>query len=79
MNGATIEARLRRLEDIEEIKKLKALCCLLVDREDRDGFAGLFLEDGEFIGAFQTLRGRDALRMVRFWPFMVHYVSNPII
>lgn len=79
MTDASIEARLKRLEDIEEIKKLKALCCLLVDREDRDGFAGLFLEDGEFIGAFQRLRGREALRQVRFWPFMVHYVSNPII
>ena len=79
MDEATIETRVRRLEDIEAIRKLKALCCLHVDREDSEAFADLFVEDGAFIGAFQELRGREAIREIRFWPFMVHYVSNPII
>jgi ketosteroid isomerase-like protein len=79
MDEATIETRVRRLEDIEAIRKLKARCCLHVDREDSEAFADLFVEDGTFIGAFQELRGREAIREIRFWPFMVHYVSNPLI
>jgi hypothetical protein len=67
------------LEDVEAIKKLKALCCLHVDLYDAESFADLFVEDGIFMGAFQRLEGRDALRGVQFWPFMVHYVMNPII
>lgn len=69
----------QRLEDIEAIKQLKARCSLLVDRGDRAGFAELFTEDGEFIGAVQRLSGRDAIGAAMFWPFMVHYVANPII
>ncbi len=74
-----IERRLQRLEDIEAIKQLKARCSLLVDRDDAEGFAGLFTDDGVFAGAFQSLEGHTALRAVTFWPFMVHYTGNPII
>ena len=77
MDEATIETRVRRLEDIEAIRKLKALCCLHVDREDSEAFADLFVEDGAFIGAFQELRGREAIREIRFWPFMVLMSAIP--
>jgi len=75
----SIADRLTHLEDVERIRALKARCCLLVDKMDRDGFAALFTEDGVFEGAFQRLEGLEALRRVEFWPFMVHFVSNPII
>jgi len=79
MDNTDVARRIGILEDIEAIKRLKALCSLYVDRGNRDGFAELFVEDGEFIGAVQTLRGRRELRAVKFWPFMVHYISNPLI
>ena len=79
MDAGDLARRIQRLEDIEAIKQLKARCSLHVDRGERDAFADLFVGDGEFVGAFQTLVGRAAIRAARFWPFMVHYVSNPII
>lgn len=77
--AGSLADRLVRLEDIERIRALKARCCLAVDRMDREGFAALFTEDGVFEGAFQSLKGRAALRQVEFWPFMVHFVANPIV
>ena len=79
MDLSEIERRVGRLEDIEAIKQLKARCSALVDRDDAQGFADLFTDDGVFAGAFQSLEGREALEGVTFWPFMVHYVGNPII
>lgn len=79
MDLSEIERRVSRLEDIEAIKQLKARCSALVDRDDAEGFADLFTDDGVFAGAFQSLEGREALLGVKFWPFMVHYVGNPII
>lgn len=54
-------ARLRRLEDVHEIGQLRAKYCQYVDDARWTDLAGLFTEDGVFIG-LGTARGRVELR-----------------
>jgi hypothetical protein len=76
----SIESRVETLEAIAAIHKLKALAWYHADRYDADAFAALFADDGVFEGAFQAHRGRRTIAAnIKFWPFMIHYVMNPII
>jgi hypothetical protein len=83
---ASIEQRLRRLEDEAAIKVLKARYCEFCDNDyDPDGIASLFIEtgvwDGGFMGRFE---GREAIRThfqgtSTVMGFAIHHVTNPII
>ena len=75
-----LEKRIQVLEDIEEIKRLKAKCSLYSDLKEGGKVAELFTEDGSFGSEIMgLLQGHEALRNIKFWPFMVHYALNPII
>ena len=75
-----LEKRIQVLEDIEEIKQLKFKCNLYADLKDGDSFAKLFAKDGSFGSKIMgEMKGYDALSSAKFWPFQVHYSTNPII
>jgi SnoaL-like domain len=72
--------RIDALEAVQEIKQLKALGMYHADRQDAESFAGLFSEDGVFVGVYQEHRGREAIaKGLQFLPFAIHYAMNPII
>ena len=78
--AASLEERIQRLEDIEAIKYLKAEAEIYADRMDEEAFCSLLTEDCALIGVKQQHYGRDAIKNnVKFWPFAVHYASNPKI
>ena len=63
---ASIEQRLRRLEDEAAIKVLKARYCEFCDNDyDPDGIASLFIEtgvwDGGFMGRFEGARRSERI------------------
>lgn len=58
---ATVEARLRRLEDLEEIRRLFMEYRRRLDEKDFPGYAGLFAEDGELIAGDYRARGHDEI------------------
>jgi len=75
-----LEARIERLEAIADIERLKALGMYHADRKDAEGFAQLFCEDGVFHGVYQKHVGRKAIAAgLKFFPFAIHYATNPII
>lgn len=75
-----LKAQIQALESSEQIRQLKALAMYHADRQDAEAFAGLFCEDGVFIGVTQEHRGRQAIaKNLNFLPFAVHYIMNPII
>lgn len=89
---STIEERLRVLEDREEIVKLKYRYVNLNDggwagptHAHPDAVAELFVEEGVWDGRPYTgyARGREEIRQLfrQFgaMPFIVHYVTNPLI
>jgi len=45
----------------------------------RDGMRLVLEGAGDITVVGTAADGREAIREIRFWPFMVHYVSNPII
>jgi uncharacterized protein (TIGR02246 family) len=49
---ATIEGRLRRLEDMEEIRCLLTAYGRLLDERDLAGYAALFASDGKWTGPY---------------------------
>jgi uncharacterized protein (TIGR02246 family) len=53
-----LEARVRRLEDREAIHELFMRYRQCLDEKDFSGYAALFSEDGEFVAAGGTARGR---------------------
>jgi len=78
--SSDLEARIERLEAIAEIERLKALGMYHADRKDAEGFARLFCEDGVFHGVYQKHVGRKAIADgLKFFPFAIHYATNPII
>ena len=57
--SASLEARLKRLEDIEEIRRVIMDYGRLLDAKDFKGYANLFAENGgEWDGGFGRLKGR---------------------
>lgn len=88
----TLEQRVRILEDRDEIAKLKARYVNLNDggwhgptHRDPQAVADMFVEDGVWDGRPSTplAEGRAAIRTIfenfGVIPFVVHYVTNPII
>lgn len=60
---ASMEARLRRLEDLAEINQLFIDYGYFLDAGDIDGYASLFAEDGEvMLGPLGKAQGRDQIR-----------------
>ena len=54
-----VEARVRRLEDREEIRLLLLDYGRHLDNRDFEAYASLFAADGEWVGGFGSVRGRD--------------------
>jgi ketosteroid isomerase-like protein len=86
MSDASLEARIRRLEDIEALKQLKARYAGYCDENyDADRLAPLFTEDAIWDGgSMGRYEGREAIRAFfasadRAVPFAIHHVTNPII
>jgi ketosteroid isomerase-like protein len=88
----TIEERLRALEDREEIIKLKARYVNYNDggwngptHDHPDEVADMFVEDGIWDGTPTVgyAKGREQIRQLfrnfAVMPFIVHYVTNPLI
>jgi uncharacterized protein (TIGR02246 family) len=59
---ATLEERLRRLEDIEEIRRLLEEYARCLDAGDHAAYADLFTEDGELHAQLGEAKGRAAIR-----------------
>jgi uncharacterized protein (TIGR02246 family) len=59
---ADLEARLRRLEDREAIQALFMRYRECLDEKDFGGYAGLFAEEGEFVAAVGTAKGRAGIQ-----------------
>jgi uncharacterized protein (TIGR02246 family) len=57
-----LEARLRRVEDREAIQLLFMRYRQCLDEKDFSGYAGLFAEDGEFVAAGGTAKGRQGIQ-----------------
>jgi hypothetical protein len=75
-----LQARIERLEAIHSIQQLKARALYYADQRNAQAFADLFTEEGVFMGAFQTHKGREMIQKnIKFWSFSVHYVMNPIV
>lgn len=55
---AELEARIQRMEDREAIHGLFMRYRQCLDEKDFSGYAALFAEDGEFVAAGGTARGR---------------------
>jgi hypothetical protein len=85
-SDATLEERVRRLEDAEAVSQLKAGYCHWSDRgyaaagDDPSAVAALFADDG----AWGDTEGRDAIRSLfegfqRRLPFALHLALTPTI
>jgi hypothetical protein len=59
--SASLEDRIRSLEDRLEISELRSLYCHYVDQHRWDDLAELFTEDCEFHGRLDLIHGREAL------------------
>jgi 3-phenylpropionate/cinnamic acid dioxygenase small subunit len=69
---AALEARLQRQEDVEAIRHLLREYGRALDAGDLRAYASLFAVDGEWIGGFGTVKGRDAIA-----PFMEKHMRTP--
>lgn len=58
----SVLARLRALEDREEIRLLLLDYGRHLDNRDLKAYASLFAIDGEWVGGFGTVKGRDAIQ-----------------
>jgi SnoaL-like domain len=56
-NGASLAARIQRLEDIEEIRVLLADYGRFLDAHDLVAYSHLFAKDGEWVGGFGSAKG----------------------
>jgi uncharacterized protein (TIGR02246 family) len=61
MTDATIEARLRRLEDLEEIRGLFQAYQRALDGKDFRAYAALFARDGVFVAGDMTATGPEEI------------------
>ena len=59
---ASVADRLRALEDREEIRLLLLDYGRHLDSRDMKSYAGLFATDGEWVGGFGTVKGRDNIQ-----------------
>lgn len=71
-SSTSLEARLQRQEDTEAIRRLLREYGKRLDAGDLQGYARLFAVDGEWIGGFGSVKGRD-----RIAPFMEKNMSGP--
>ena len=58
----SVAARLRALEDREEIRLLLLDYGRHLDSRDLKAYASLFTVDGEWVGGFGTVKGRDSIQ-----------------
>ena len=58
---AELQARVQRLEDREAIQALFMRYRECLDEKDFGGYAALFAEEGEFVAAGGTAKGRDGI------------------
>ena len=72
-SGATLEARMKRQEDIEAIRTVLRAYGRRLDAGDLKGYAELFAADGEWIGGFGKVKGRDNIQ-----PFMEKNMRTPL-
>jgi ketosteroid isomerase-like protein len=92
LSDKSLEERVRTLEDREEIIKLKARYVNLNDggwsgptHAHPDEVADMFVEDGVWDGTPSAGRAegreqiRELFRNFAAMPFVVHYVTNPLI
>jgi hypothetical protein len=70
--GGSLEARLQRQEDTEAIRRLLREYGKRLDAGDLQGYASLFAADGEWVGGFGSVKGRDKIA-----PFMEKNMSGP--
>jgi uncharacterized protein (TIGR02246 family) len=61
-DGASLEARLQRLEDLEEIRELFNEYKRVLDAKDFVGYAALFATDGEFVAGRLHAQGRAEIQ-----------------
>lgn len=59
---ASVESRLRQLEDREQIAQLLIDYGRHLDSRDLAAYASLFAGDGEWVGGFGTVKGRDNIK-----------------
>ena len=70
---ASLEARVQRHEDIEAIRGVLREYGRRLDAGDLKGYAELFATDGEWIGGFGKVKGRDNIQ-----PFMEKNMRTPL-
>jgi hypothetical protein len=71
-HSASLEARLQRQEDTEAIRRVLREYGKRLDAGDLQGYARLFAVDGEWVGGFGSIKGRDKIA-----PFMEKNMSGP--
>ncbi len=59
---AQLGERLRRLEDLDEIRRLQQAYRAAIDNRDFAGYAALFTDDGEWVGAIGVETGPAAIQ-----------------
>ncbi len=69
----SLEARLQRQEDLEAIRRLLREYGRTLDARNLRGYADLFAVDGEWIGGFGSVKGREAIA-----PFMEKNMATPL-
>jgi uncharacterized protein (TIGR02246 family) len=69
----SLEARLQRQEDVEAIRRLLREYGRTLDARNLRGYADLFAVDGEWIGGFGSVKGREAIA-----PFMEKNMAAPL-
>jgi len=67
-----VEARLQRQEDMEAIRRVLREYGKTLDAGDLRGYANLFAVDGEWVGGFGAVKGRDQIA-----PFMEKNMRTP--
>ena len=85
MTFESLAARIALLEDIEAIKKAQARFLYLIDDEDWQGVASMFMEPAVLdLGPSGCYRGREEIakfyrELPQSLPLMVHMSHNPIV
>ena len=70
---SSIEARLKVQEDTEAIRRVLREYGKTLDAGDLRAYANLFAVDGEWVGGFGTVKGRDAIA-----PYMEKNMRTPL-
>lgn len=91
--GKSLEERIRLIEDREEIARLKHTYCSINNggwrgvetHHDIDKLIDIFVPDGVWDGSPELPKAvghqqiRDLFTMWRALPFVIHFVTNPVI